>query len=82
MLAGLCNDHNGMSFNMWSIDENTMEFIELAIMPDELLACLFDGEYDYGFASLKCVGLDNLVYVFNEEHHMNYPACVFEISNG
>lgn len=82
VLAGLCYDLRGMSFNLWSIDEKTMEFSELAIMPGELLACLFDGVEDYNFASLKCVGLDNLVYIFNEEHHMNYPTCVCEISNG
>lgn len=82
VLAGLCNDHRGMSYNLWSIDDKTMEFSELAVMPGELLACLFDGEEDYNLASLKCVGLDNLVYVFNEEQHMNYPTCVCEISNG
>lgn len=82
VLAGLCNDHRGISFNLWRIGEKTMEFSELAIMPGELLACLLDGEEDYNFASLKCVGLDNLVYVFNEEHHMNYPACICEINNG
>ncbi|KAL1830387.1 hypothetical protein ACET3Z_000038 [Daucus carota] len=82
VLAGLCNDHRGVGFNLWSIDDKTMEFSELAIMPGELLACLFDGhQEDYNFASLKCVGLDDLVYVFNEERHMNYTACVCEISN-
>ncbi|XP_074345506.1 LOW QUALITY PROTEIN: F-box/kelch-repeat protein At3g24760 [Apium graveolens] len=82
VLAGLCNDHRGMSFNLWSIDDETMEFSELAVMPGELLACLFDGEEEYNSGSLKCVGLDNVVYVFNEEQHMNYPTCVCEISDG
>lgn len=82
LLAGLCNGSRGTSFNLWRIDENTMEFSEVAIMPHELLCSLFDGDEDDKFASLKCVGFGNLVYVFNEEHHWNYPACVCEISKG
>lgn len=58
-----------------------MEFSEIAIMPQELLYGLFDGDEDDKFASLKCVGLGNLIYVFNEEYHRKYPACVCEISD-
>ncbi|KAA8539890.1 hypothetical protein F0562_026582 [Nyssa sinensis] len=81
VLAGLCNAPCGPSFNLWKIDEITMEFSEIAIMPQELLYCLFDSDEDDKFASLKCVGLGNLIYVFNGEHHQNYPACVCEISS-
>lgn len=81
VLAGLCNTHNGPYFKLWKIDEKTMEFSEIAIMPQELLYCLFDSDEEDKFASLKCVGLGNLIYVFNEEHHKIYPACVCEISN-
>lgn len=58
-----------------------MEFSEIAIMPQELLYGLFDSDEDDKFASLKCVGLGNLIYVFNEEYHRKYPACVCEISD-
>ncbi|KAL7201035.1 hypothetical protein ACSBR1_032858 [Camellia fascicularis] len=81
VLAGLCNGPRGPSFNLWKIDEKTMEFSEIAIMPQDLLYCLFDSDEDDKFASLKCVGLGNLIYMFNEEHHRNYPACVCEISS-
>lgn len=81
VLGGLCNSPNGQNFVLWKVDEKTMEFSELAIMPNELMYCLFDSDEDDKFASLKCVGLGNLVYVYNEEHHKNYPACVCEFSN-
>ncbi|XP_010264062.1 PREDICTED: F-box/kelch-repeat protein At3g24760 [Nelumbo nucifera] len=82
ILAGLCNTPRGPSFNLWRVDDGTMEFSEIAIMPQDLLCCLFDGEEDDKFASLKCVGLGNLIYVYNEQHHKTYPACVCEIRNG
>ncbi|GFZ13449.1 Galactose oxidase/kelch repeat superfamily protein [Actinidia rufa] len=83
VLAGLCNSPpRGPSFNLWKIDEKTMEFSEIAIMPQELLYYLLDSDEDDKLASLKCVGLGNLIYVFIEEHHRNYPACVCEISSG
>ncbi|KAE9463806.1 hypothetical protein C3L33_04305, partial [Rhododendron williamsianum] len=81
VLAGLSNAPCGPSFNLWKVDEETMEFSEIAIMPQELLYGLFDSDEDDKLASLKCVGLGNLIYVFNEEHHRNYPACVCEISS-
>ncbi|XP_042519645.1 F-box/kelch-repeat protein At3g24760-like [Macadamia integrifolia] len=81
ILAGLCNNPRGPSFNLWRIDEETTEFTEIAIMPQDLLECLFDSDEDEKFASLKCVGLGDLIYVFNEEHHKIYPACVCEISS-
>lgn len=80
VLAGLSNAPRGPSFNLWKVNEKTMEFSEIAIMPRELLYGLFDSDEDDKLASLKCVGLGNLIYVFNEEHHRNYPACVCEIS--
>ncbi|KAL4576469.1 hypothetical protein LXL04_012563 [Taraxacum kok-saghyz] len=81
MLAGLCNNPHGPSFNLWRIDELTMEFSEVAIMPSDLLNCLFDSDEDDRFASLKCVGFGKYIFVFNEEHRRNYPACVCEISS-
>ncbi|KAK6937667.1 F-box domain [Dillenia turbinata] len=82
VLGGLCNSsRGGPSFNLWKVDEKSMEFSEIAIMPQGLLNCLFDSDEDDKFASLKCVGLGNLIYVFNEEHHKLYPACVCEISS-
>nr|XP_016433613.1 PREDICTED: F-box/kelch-repeat protein At3g24760-like [Nicotiana tabacum] len=79
--GGLCNLPNGPNFILWKVDEKTMEFSEIAIMPQELMYCLFDSEEDDKFASLKCVGLGNIIYVYNEEHHKNYPACVCEFGN-
>lgn len=81
MLAGLCNNPHGPSFNLWGIDELTMEFSEVAIMPPDLLNCLFDSDEDDRFASLKCVGVGKYIFVFNEEHRRNYPACVCEVSS-
>lgn len=81
VLAGLCNAPRGPSFNLWRIDESTMEFSEFAIMPQDLLNCLFDRDEDDNFSSLKCVGFGNFIFVFNEEHRRNYPACVCEISS-
>ncbi|CAI9288375.1 unnamed protein product [Lactuca saligna] len=81
MLAGLCNNPHGPSFNLWRIDELTMEFSEVAIMPPDMLNCLFDSDEDDRFASLKCVGVGKYIFVFNEEHRRNYPACVCEISS-
>ncbi|KAJ7961493.1 F-box/kelch-repeat protein [Quillaja saponaria] len=81
VLAGICNGPLGPSFNLWKIDEKTMEFSEIAIMPRDLLYSLFDSEEDDKFASLKCVGLGDLVYVFNEEYHKIYPACFCEIDS-
>ncbi|XP_015892237.3 F-box/kelch-repeat protein At3g24760 isoform X1 [Ziziphus jujuba] len=81
VLAGICYSPIGPSFNLWKIDEETMEFSEIAIMPQDLLYSLFDSDEDDKFASLKCVGLGNLIYVFNEEYHRKYPACLCEISS-
>ncbi|KAM5563164.1 F-box/kelch-repeat protein [Rosa sericea] len=81
VLAGICNGPLGSSFNLWRIEEATMEFSEIAIMPQDLLCSLFEGDEEDKFASLKCVGLGNLIYVFNEEYHKKYPACVCEISS-
>ncbi|GMY06121.1 F-box/kelch-repeat protein At3g24760 [Fagus crenata] len=82
VLAGICNSplQGGASFNLWSIDEKTMEFSEIAIMPQDLLYSMFDNDEDDKFASLKCVGLGDLIYVFNEEYHKRYPACVCDIT--
>ena len=51
VLAGLCNGPRGVSFNLWKIDENTMEFSEIPIMPQDLLYCLFDSDGFVSFAS-------------------------------
>ncbi|KAB2623480.1 F-box/kelch-repeat protein [Pyrus ussuriensis x Pyrus communis] len=79
ILTGICNGLLGPSFNLWKVEETTMEFSEIAIMPQDLLYGLFDDDEEDKFASLKCVGLGNLIYVFNEEYHKKYPACVCEI---
>ncbi|XP_076906291.1 F-box/kelch-repeat protein At3g24760-like [Bidens hawaiensis] len=79
MLAGICNGVCGPSFNIWRIDDTTLEFSEVAIMPSELLNWLFDSDEDDRFASLKCVGFGDFVFVFNEEHRRNYPACSCEV---
>ncbi|RXH87131.1 hypothetical protein DVH24_028631 [Malus domestica] len=63
------------------MEETIMEFSEIAIMPQDLLYGLFDDDEEDKFASLKCVGLGNLIYVFNEEYHKKYPACVCEIGS-
>lgn len=78
VLAGICA---GPALKLWSVDEATMAQSEMAEMPRELLDRLFDvyGDEEDRFASLKCVGLGNLIYVFNEEYHRKYPACVCEI---
>lgn len=80
ILAGMCLSPMGPSFNLWEVDEETMEFSEIAIMPQDLLYGLVDSEEaDDKFASLKCVGSGNLIYVFNEEYHKKYPACLCEL---
>ncbi|KAJ8626956.1 hypothetical protein MRB53_020263 [Persea americana] len=80
VLAGLCNTAKGASFVLWRVEEGAMELGEVVgVMPEELLHCLFESDEDDKFASLKCVGLGDLVYVFNEEPHRVYPACVCQI---
>ncbi|KAI3449873.1 hypothetical protein Pfo_006538 [Paulownia fortunei] len=81
VLAGLCSVNDELEFNLWRIDERTLEFSEIGIMPPDLLSSFLDSEGDQKFGSLKCVGSGNLVYVFNEERRWNRPACVCEISN-
>ena len=81
VLAGICNTHHEPSFNLWKVDEKMMEFSEIAIMPHDLLNSLCDSDEDDKFASLKCVGLGDLIYVFNEEYHRIYPTCVCEIDS-
>ncbi|XP_057873575.2 F-box/kelch-repeat protein At3g24760 isoform X1 [Cryptomeria japonica] len=80
ILAGLKNTADGPGFDLWKIDEETMGLCEVGSMPKELLYSLFDNDEEDKFASLKCVGLGSLIYVFNEEHHKMYPACVCEVS--
>ncbi|CAH8390116.1 unnamed protein product [Eruca vesicaria subsp. sativa] len=83
VLGGMCNSDRGFSFNLWRIEEGSMEFSEIAIMPEGLLCGLVDNEdeEDGGnkYRTLKCVGSGNLVYVFNEDGHKKYPACLCEI---
>ncbi|XP_010527224.1 PREDICTED: F-box/kelch-repeat protein At3g24760 [Tarenaya hassleriana] len=84
VLGGMCLSTRGYSFNLWKIDETLMEFSEIAIMPEGLLSGLVDNEDEDStkFASLKCIGSGNLIYVFNEDYHKKYPACICEIING
>lgn len=80
VLAGLCNTARGAAFGLWRVDEGSMELGEMVgVMPEELLHCVFESDEDDKFASLKCVGLGDLIYVFNEEPHTVYPACVCQI---
>lgn len=80
VLAGVCSlPHGSSSFVLWKVDERTMRFSQIAVMPHDLLCSLFDGDEDDKFASLKCVGLGDLIYVYNEDYHRMYPACVCEI---
>lgn len=79
MLAGVCSDRCGPSFKLWSVDELRMDFRVVAVMPRDLLDFLFESDEDDKFASLKCVGFGGFVFVFNEEHGRNYPACICEI---
>ncbi|KAF8113205.1 hypothetical protein N665_0054s0023 [Sinapis alba] len=82
VLGGMCNSDRGFSFNLWRIEEGSMEFSEIAIMPEALLFGLVDNEDEEDgnkFRTLKCVGSGNLIYVFNEDGHKKYPACVCEI---
>ncbi|XP_065876201.1 F-box/kelch-repeat protein At3g24760 [Euphorbia lathyris] len=79
VLAGICNSPRGPSFNLWRIDEKTMEFSEISIMPQDMLNGLVDSDEDDKFASLKCIGMGNLIYVINEEYHKKYPACICQI---
>lgn len=81
VLAGMRNSPKGSSFNLWKVNEESLELSEIAIMPQNMLCSLVDSEEDDKFASLKCVGLGNLIYVFNEEYHKTYPACVCEINS-
>ena len=81
VLAGISHTHLGSSFNLWKVDGKTMDFSEIAVMPQDLLYSLFDSDDDDKFASLKCVGLGDLIYVFNEEYHRIYPACVCEMDS-
>jgi len=79
VLGGMC----GFSFNLWSIEEGSMEFSEIAVMPEDLLFGLVDSDdEDDKFRSLKCAGSGNLVYVFNDDCHKKFPACVCEIGGG
>ncbi|CAA7045798.1 unnamed protein product [Microthlaspi erraticum] len=84
VLGGMCNSTSGFSFNLWRIEEGSMEFSEIAIMPGDLLCGLVDDNEDEEdkFRSLKCVGSGNVIYVFNEDCHKKYPACICEIDDG
>lgn len=81
VLAGMRNGPQRASFSLWKITEKTLELNEIASMPQNLLSSLVDSEEEDKFASLKCVGLGNLIYVFNEDYHKTYPACVCEINS-
>lgn len=76
MLAWLYNLSSGSSANLWRFDEEMKEFSAIAIMLQDLLYRLFGGYGDDGLASLKCMELRNLVYVFKKEYHKSYPAYV------
>ncbi|CAN8270552.1 unnamed protein product [Cochlearia groenlandica] len=87
VLGGLCGggSHGGFSFILWKIEQGSMEFSEIAVMPGDLLSGLVvgsssgDDDEEEEFRTLKCVGSGKLVYVFNEDCHKSYPACVCEI---
>ncbi|KAL5996577.1 hypothetical protein ACLOJK_007496 [Asimina triloba] len=80
VLAAVCNSGQVPSLDLWSVDERTMELRrKVSTMPRELLWELFDSDEEEKLASLKCVGVGDLVYVFNEEPHKKYPTCVCEM---
>lgn len=80
VLAGLSSAPPCPSFVLWRVDDLTMECTtQIAAMPGELLHRLFEGDEDERFATLQCVGVGELVYVFNEVPHRMYPACVCDI---
>ncbi|KAF3335831.1 F-box/kelch-repeat protein [Carex littledalei] len=88
LLAGLCSGEqeggNGGAqpcFVIWAVDPLMMgQPRRIAVMPQDLLTGLFGTDDDDNrFASLRCVGTDGLVYVFNENPHKGYPACVCQI---
>lgn len=82
ILAGLCTTYNdGLEFNLWNIDDVTLEFREIAIMPQDLLSCLIDHESGQKFSSLKSAGSDRFLYIFNEELSGDFPVCICEMSN-
>ncbi|KAG8389102.1 hypothetical protein BUALT_Bualt02G0194400 [Buddleja alternifolia] len=80
VFAGLCSVQDYYEFNLWRIDEKTLEFSEIGIMPCDLLSGFLDGERDGNFGRLKCVGSGNVVYVFDDEYPWNHPICVCEFS--
>ncbi|XP_020275467.1 F-box/kelch-repeat protein At3g24760 [Asparagus officinalis] len=78
VLAGLCN----ANLVLWDVNYKSFAYKRIGEMPRDLMVCLFESEDDDAkFASLKCVGLGGLIYVFNEDHHRGYPACVCEIGD-
>ncbi|XP_073152568.1 F-box/kelch-repeat protein At3g24760 [Henckelia pumila] len=82
VLAGLCSTYNGgLEFIIWNIDDRTLEFSEIAIMPRDLLSFMIDRESGQMFSSLKCAGSGRYVYVFNEEFSGDFPVCVWEMSD-
>lgn len=68
-------------FAIWAVDPLMVgKPKRIAVMPWDLLTGLFGiDDDDNRFASLRCVGNDGMVYVFNEDHHKGYPACVCQI---
>ncbi|KAJ0963654.1 hypothetical protein J5N97_028776 [Dioscorea zingiberensis] len=82
LLAGLATIPDGPpSLFIWSVDPTSLSFERIGAMPPDMLSRLFDGgaDDDSRFASLKCVGLDGLVYVFNEDHSKAYPAASCQV---
>ncbi|XP_039129081.1 F-box/kelch-repeat protein At3g24760-like [Dioscorea cayenensis subsp. rotundata] len=82
LLAALAtNPDASPSLFIWSVDSTSLAFDRIGAMPPEMLSQLFDGgaDDDSRFASLKCVGLDGLVYVFNEDHSKAYPAAYCQV---
>ncbi|MQL71323.1 hypothetical protein Taro_003638 [Colocasia esculenta] len=83
VLAGLRGGDNPPSLVLWRVADGVEEgWRELGQMPEGMLAVMFEGEEEERFASLRCVGVDGLLYVFNEAHHRGYPACVCEVGGG
>ncbi|KAK4407321.1 F-box/kelch-repeat protein [Sesamum angolense] len=80
VLAGLCSINGDLEFNLWRIDEKTLEFSEIAIMPPDLLSMFIDSNENLKFTSLKCTGSRNFIYVFKEERPWDCPVCVCEMS--
>ncbi|PIN25639.1 hypothetical protein CDL12_01616 [Handroanthus impetiginosus] len=80
VLAGLCSVNCNLEFKLWKIDEKTLDFSEIGVMPGDMLSSFIGKKgIKEKLACLKCIGLGDIVYVFNEESRWSKGVCVCEI---